>query len=45
MSEIRDWLKILTYIVIGALVLWLVDEWINNGEIARIVIREIRAIF
>jgi hypothetical protein len=45
MSEIRDWLKILTYIMIGGLVLWLVDEWINNGEIARIVIREIRAIF
>jgi hypothetical protein len=42
MSEIRDWLKILTYVVIGLLGLWLIDEWIYDGENLRIITREIR---
>ena len=45
MSEIRDWLKLLTHIVIGLLVLWFVDEWTNDGEMARIVTREFRVFF
>lgn len=35
-------MKILTYAVIGLLVLWLIDGRINNGEMFRIVIREFR---
>lgn len=45
MSEIRDWLKILTYTVIGLLVLGLVDASSNDGEILRIITRETRTFF
>ena len=40
MSEIRDWLRILTYFVIALVMLMLVDEWANGGELMRRAIRD-----
>jgi len=45
MSEIQDWLKMLTYTVIGLLVFGLVDAWSNHGEILRIITREAQTLF
>ena len=45
MSEIRDWLKIVTYTVIGLLVFWLIDTWFNHGETLRVLTRAIRTYF
>ena len=42
MSEVRDWLWVLAFVVLGVSALWLWDSWYNSGQYANVVVQEFR---